>query len=192
MTSREFPERPLVGVGAVIIDGAGAHVLLARRGRAPSLGEWSIPGGLVKVGEPLEAACAREVREETGLGVRVVEMIEVLDRIIYEDEDDERKLTQQMTPRTGEVAGHTGEHASEILAEDLAENLAENRRVQYHYVIIDYLCRLDDESQSRHAVAASDTTELRWAMRDDLPNFHLRPALLRVIGKAFAQFHPAQ
>ena len=69
----------MVGVGGVVIDGGRA--LLIRRGSPPLLGEWSIPGGLLEVGETIEQGIARELAEETGLDVRVVELIEVLDRI---------------------------------------------------------------------------------------------------------------
>jgi 8-oxo-dGTP diphosphatase len=82
--TREFPDAPRVGVGAVILD--GERVLLARRGRAPSLGKWSIPGGLVQLGERLEDALAREIEEESGLRVRVLGVCGVIDRVVREQD----------------------------------------------------------------------------------------------------------
>lgn len=76
---RQFPERPVVGVGAVIVD--GHRVVLVKRAHEPLKGEWSLPGGSVEVGETLEEAVAREVREETGLVVRVGPLLDVFDRI---------------------------------------------------------------------------------------------------------------
>lgn len=81
---REFPIAPLVGVGAVIVE--QGRVLLVRRGREPLKGQWSLPGGLLELGESLIAGVAREVREETGLIVEPIELIELLDRIHREGE----------------------------------------------------------------------------------------------------------
>jgi len=82
-SSREYPERPIVGVGGVIIDNGRA--LLIRRGSEPLRGEWSIPGGTLELGESLQEGVARELREETGLDVRVLELIEVFDRIFPDE-----------------------------------------------------------------------------------------------------------
>lgn len=80
---REYPDVPLVGVGAVIVQ--NGRVLLIRRGSEPMKGRWSIPGGLVEVGETLIQATARECLEETGLQVEPVMLIELLDRIHREE-----------------------------------------------------------------------------------------------------------
>ncbi|MGC1087081.1 MAG: NUDIX hydrolase [Candidatus Acidiferrum sp.] len=76
---REYPERPVVGVGGVVIENGRA--LLIRRGSEPLRGEWSIPGGTLELGESLQEGVARELLEETGLVVRVLDLIEVFDRI---------------------------------------------------------------------------------------------------------------
>lgn len=77
---REFPEAPIVGVGAVLVE--RGRVLLVQRGREPSKGKWSLPGGVLELGESLADGVVREVREETGLEVEVVELIELIDRIV--------------------------------------------------------------------------------------------------------------
>ena len=76
---REYPEAPIVGVGAVVID--GTKVLLVRRGREPLKGEWSLPGGALELGETLQQGVVREVLEETGLMVAPGGILEILDRI---------------------------------------------------------------------------------------------------------------
>lgn len=82
-SSREYPERPVVGIGGVIID--QGRTLLIRRGSEPLLGQWSIPGGTLELGESLQEGVARELREETGIDVRVLDLIEVFDRIFPAD-----------------------------------------------------------------------------------------------------------
>lgn len=106
---REYPVAPLVGVGGVVID--QDRVLLVRRAHEPQRGEWSLPGGALEVGETLAQGVEREVREETGLAVQALAVVEVLDRIV----------------RDSAEAGY--EAASH-----------EPGRVRYHYVLIDFLC----------------------------------------------------
>jgi mutator protein MutT len=79
---RTYPERPIVGVGAIVLD--GDRVLLVKRAHEPLKGEWSVPGGAVDVGETLEEAIRREVREETCLDIEVGPIVDVLDRIRYD------------------------------------------------------------------------------------------------------------
>lgn len=81
--SREYPDHPRVGVGAVVFH--GRRVLLVRRGGPPSAGKWSLPGGLVELGETTEEAVLREVREECGCEVRLVGLAGVLERVIRDE-----------------------------------------------------------------------------------------------------------
>src|SRR5207248_1546070 len=84
---REYPQHPIVGVGAVIVE--GDRVLLVKRGKAPLVGEWSIPGGMLELGETLRQGAEREALEETGLVVRATDLLGVFDRIV----PDETKRT---------------------------------------------------------------------------------------------------
>jgi ADP-ribose pyrophosphatase YjhB (NUDIX family) len=77
---RRYPERPLVGVGALIFE--RGRILMAQRGKPPLMDQWSLPGGLVEVGESLENAVRREVREETGLEVKPLGVLEIFERIM--------------------------------------------------------------------------------------------------------------
>jgi 8-oxo-dGTP diphosphatase len=81
---REYPECPLVGVGAVIAE--RDRVVLVKRGRAPLLSQWSIPGGLLEVGETLRQGAEREALEETALVVRATKLLGVFERIVPDDE----------------------------------------------------------------------------------------------------------
>lgn len=81
---REYPKHPLVGVGGVVIE--RDRVLLIRRGTEPLKGEWSIPGGMLELGEELAAGVQRELKEETGLNVEPLEHIVVFDRIMRDGE----------------------------------------------------------------------------------------------------------
>ncbi len=136
---REFPEVPLVGVGAIIIE--DSRVLLVKRADPPLQAEWSIPGGVLEVGELVREAAIREAREETGLTVEPSELLGVYDRIL--------------------------------------RNPAQ--RVQYHYVLIDFLCRRVAGDLS----AASDAAEVRWFPREELPALRLAEDTLDVISKGF-------
>ena len=84
--TRDYPNRPIVGVAAVVIE--DDRVALVRRGRPPAYGEWSLPGGAVEPGESLEEAVVREVAEEIGLKVEVEEVVAVLDRIFWDQEGE--------------------------------------------------------------------------------------------------------
>lgn len=85
---REYPEQPLVGVGAIIVrDG---QVVLVKRGHAPLQGEWSIPGGLLEIGETLRQGAEREALEETGLLVRATELLGVFERMVPDDQKRSR------------------------------------------------------------------------------------------------------
>jgi ADP-ribose pyrophosphatase YjhB (NUDIX family) len=136
---RRYPDRPVVSVGAVVIK--DERVLLVKRGHAPLKGAWSLPGGVVEIGESLREALIREVREETCLDVEVGAVIEVLDRISRDDAD----------------------------------------RVEYHYVIVDYLCR----AVGGALACASDADDARWVSRGELASYALTPALTAVIAHAF-------
>ena len=138
--NREFPELPLVGVGAIIVD--GDRVLMVKRAHPPIQGQWSIPGGVLEVGEMVREAAVREAREETGLVVEPGELLGVYDRILRD-----------------------GEH-----------------RIQYHYVLIDFLCR----PVGGELLAASDAAEVQWFRREELPALQLAEDTSEVILKGFA------
>src|SRR5918994_6776712 len=86
--SRKYPDRPYVGVGAVIVD--SGKVLIVKRKYDPLAGQWSIPGGAVELGETLEASVTREMLEETGLEIEVGPVIEVFDRITRDEQGSVR------------------------------------------------------------------------------------------------------
>ncbi|MSP42348.1 MAG: NUDIX domain-containing protein [Alphaproteobacteria bacterium] len=83
MMSREYPDRPWVGVGVVVW--SGDAVLLVRRAHAPRQGHWSIPGGMQELGETAQQAGVREVREETGIEIRIDGLIDVIDLILPDE-----------------------------------------------------------------------------------------------------------
>jgi len=138
--NREYPELPFVGVGSIIIE--HDRVLLVKRVHPPIQGQWSIPGGVLEVGEFVREAAKREVREETGLEVEPGELLGVFDRILRDPD----------------------------------------KRVQYHYVLIDFLCKY----VGGELLAASDAAEVRWFTLEELPELSLAEDTLEVIHKGFA------
>jgi len=135
---RKYPKHPLVGVGGVVIHRDRA--LLIRRGSKPLKGQWSIPGGMLELGEELAAGVERELKEETGLDVEPLESILAFDRI-----------------------------------------MRKGKRVKYHYVIVDYLCR----RKRGRLRPASDVVDARWVRREDLPQYHLTDMATKLILRAF-------
>lgn len=135
---RRYPPRPIVGVGAVIL--SGGKVVLIKRRHEPLAGQWSLPGGMLELGETLEAGVAREMLEETGLVVEVGPVIDVFDRIL----------------------------------------LDENRKVRYHFVLVDYLCR----PIAGILRSDSDVSDVALADPDDLSSYHLAPKACDVIARA--------
>lgn len=83
MMKREYPDNPLPSVGVIIYH--EGRVLIIKRAYDPSRNRWSIPGGLIEVGERIRDAASREVREELGLDVHIQDVVDVLDNIVYED-----------------------------------------------------------------------------------------------------------
>jgi 8-oxo-dGTP diphosphatase len=137
---REYPNSPVVGVGAVVL--VEGRVVLVKRDHEPLKGEWNLPGGGVELGETLVAACAREVLEETGLVVDVGPVIEVFDRIMYD----------------------------------------QGRKVQYHFVLVDYVCRPSGGALE----SGSDASDVTLADPADLAPYRLTQKALDVIAKGVA------
>jgi 8-oxo-dGTP diphosphatase len=139
---RRYPPRPILGVGALIIE--GDKILLVQRGKQPLKGHWSLPGGAVETGERLEDAIAREVLEETGLTVEVGLMAEIFERLMPDA----------------------------------------NGGTEYHYVLLDYLCRV----VSGIPQAGDDSAAVAWVRRQDLHTLPITPGTLEVIERVFERY----
>jgi len=138
---RRYPKRPIIGVGALIF--RRDRILMARRGKEPLKGWWSLPGGALEIGERLADGIRREVREETGLEVRPLGVLEIFERIM----------------RDG------------------------NGAPEYHYVLIDYVCRITGGELQ----AGDDVAAVEWVRRRDLPQLQITEGTLAVIEKGFRE-----
>ncbi len=127
------------GVGALILE--GDRILLVERAREPLKGWWSLPGGVLEPGELLRDAVIREVREETGLVIEPIEMMEIYERIMRDEEG----------------------------------------RVEYHYVLMDFLCRVI----GGNLAAADDACGAQWFARGELAALRITEGTLPVIERAF-------
>jgi ADP-ribose pyrophosphatase YjhB (NUDIX family) len=136
---REYPELPLVGVGAIAIE--QGRVLLIKRGKPPLEGQWSIPGGMLEIGEELREAAVREAREETGIQVEAGELLGVFDRVLRDAEG----------------------------------------RVQYHYVLIDFLCYVIGGELR----AGGDASEVQWFTPEEVAKLPLMKDMIEVIRLGF-------
>ncbi|OGS43772.1 MAG: hypothetical protein A3K76_05060 [Euryarchaeota archaeon RBG_13_57_23] len=141
---RKYPNAPRVGVGGVVIK--EGKILMIRRAFEPGAGKWSIPGGMVEIGERLSEACAREVEEETGLEVEVLELINVFDMI---DKDDQG-------------------------------------RIQYHYVLVDFLAKPAGGSEKMSAEA----TEMKWVTHQEAKAMDMTKTARKAIEELFGSSVP--
>ena len=150
---RSYPERPIVGVGAIVLD--GDRVLLVKRAHEPLKGEWSVPGGAVDVGETLEEAIRREVREETCLDIEVGPIVDVLDRIRY-DPDGRVKFHFVLVDFVCRPVGGTLQCASDAEEATWAERADLGR-----YGVADATISVIDKAFARRE-AAWTTREVHW------------------------------
>jgi ADP-ribose pyrophosphatase YjhB (NUDIX family) len=136
--AREYPDRPVVGVGGVVIE--NGRSLLIKRGSEPLLGQWSIPGGTLELGESLQQGVARELLEETGLEVEVLDMIEAFDRIFLD-------------PSAPHVAGRTRPKYHYVIVDYLCERLAGEAKAGSDVTEIAYAT--EDELEKFHMTSTA-------------------------------------
>ena len=161
--SREYPDRPIAGVGIVVL--RDNQVLMIQRGREPRRGQWSIPGGKQRLGETWRETAAREVREETGVEIEVVGIVDVVDAIIR-DGDRPR-------PGTDEAAANDDEPDNVTPLHD---------PVRYHYTLVDCAARWTEGEP----VAGGDAAEAAWWPLDRLDELSLWTETIRIITEAAA------
>ena len=142
--SRRYPTAPVCAVGALIYH--GSQILLVRRGKSPSLGKWSIPGGRLRLGETLEAAVIRETREETSLSVRPLRIGKVVEHLLQDERSD----------------------------------------IEYHYVIVDYVCQVIEGSPQ----PASDVSEVQFVEICQLTQWDMTEGTAEVIQEVFEHNTP--
>ncbi len=137
---RKYPEAPIVAVSGFVTN-RGGEVLAVQRGKEPQKGLWSLPGGAVHLGEPVEAALKREIREECGVEVDVLQIVGAFDRILRNS--------------SGEI--------------------------EYHYVVINFLCRV----AAGEARAGSDAAAVRWISPKEIENFRWTTGVAELLRDVF-------
>lgn len=184
MSKREYPEHPLVGVGGIVI--SNGRVLLVRRGTEPGYGEWTIPGGLLEPGETLVEAVVRELHEETGVTVRVLDLVEAVERIFFDaSTTDISEVAEGCELSANDVSSETSGNTVQPQKTQLVEGPAPlgqpPARPRYHYVILDYLCELvSGEPTVRQEISA-----VAMIGESELAGYKLTAAAARVLHKAF-------
>lgn len=146
-------EQPVIAVGIVTFK--DDKILMIRRGKPPRKGQWSIPGGKQKLGETWRAAAAREVKEETGIDIEVLGLIDVVDAIIYDEQ----------TPKT---------------KENPLKNNIDNKSIIFHYTLVDCVA----EWVSGTVNAGSDAAHAEWLSLPQIKKLDLWSETLRIINEA--------
>lgn len=183
--SRSYPSHPVPGVGAVILD--GDRVVLVRRGREPLKGFWSIPGGGLELGESLLDAVRREVREEVGLEIEVLGMVEIFERILRDGDQRAQYhyvlIDYLCEPAIGGGREETGEQIQDRQPRAAIDGAAMGTGDRE--IAGDGLGAGQVDAGLAPLRARDDAEEARWVRRDELPRFRLTGGTLPVIEKAF-------